>query len=65
MGEIKNPPSRYETLYTQIQNFYNDYIDFNVLVLMCNGSYNSFSDDFNSLRSDILKDYNKIQQYFS
>lgn len=65
MGKIKNPPSKYEALYTQTQNLYDDYMELNMLVLLCNGSCKSFSEDFDTIRSNIIKDYHKLQQYFS
>lgn len=63
MKEMVNPPEGYEEAYKALKDLYDSYLSFSNIVLNCNGSLNSFSDDFSEADKDILKKYNAAELY--
>ena len=63
MKEMVNPPEGYEEAYKTLKDLYDSYLSFSNIVLNCNGSLESFSDDFIEADKDILKKYNAAELY--
>ena len=63
MKEMVNPPEGYEEAYKTLKDLYDSYISFSNIVLECNGSLESFSNDFSEADKDILKKYNTAELY--
>lgn len=63
MKEMVNSPEGYEEAYKALKDLYDSYLSFSNIVLNCNGSLNSFSDDFSEADKDILKKYYAAELY--
>lgn len=63
MKEMVNPPEGYEEAYKTLKDLYDSYLSFSNIVLNCNGSLESFSNDFSEADEDILKKYNAAELY--
>lgn len=63
MKEMVNPPEGYEEAYKTLKDLYDSYLSFSNIVLECNGSLESFSNDFSEADKDILKKYNTAELY--
>lgn len=61
--EMVNPPEGYEEPYKALKDLYDSYLSFSNIVLNCNGSLESFSNDFSEADKDILKKYNAAELY--
>lgn len=65
MKKLKNPPKKYEDAYAKLKLFYEDYISFVTFVIDCDGSYNSFTENFDNYDEKIADDYLKMCIYFN
>lgn len=63
MKELKNPPQEYEEAYETIKGFYDAYLEFTNLILNPNGSYQTFTNNFNEMDSEVVKYYNSMEIY--
>ena len=63
MKEIVTPPEGYGEAYKALKDLYDSYLSFSNIVLNCNGSLESFSNDFNEADEDILKKYYTAELY--
>ena len=63
MKEMVNPPEGYEEAYKALKDLYDSYLSFSNIVLNCNGSLESFSNDFSEADKDILKKYYTAELY--
>ena len=63
MKEMVNPPEGYEEAYKALKDLYESYLSFSNIVLNCNGSLESFSNDFSEADEDILKKYYMAELY--
>ena len=65
-NEMKNmltPPEGYENAFKALENMYNSYITFTNIVLDCNGSLESFSNDFGEADEDLIQKYHSAELY--
>lgn len=65
MNRLRNPPEGQEAVYEAITECYNDYLNLTQLVLTMQGSYNSFSADYNEYDSDLYKSIMTLATYIS
>ncbi len=63
MKKILNPPKGYENAFKALEKMYNSYIKLTDEVLKCNGSLESFSDDFNENDEKFIDHYNWAELY--
>ena len=63
MKEMVTPPEGYGEVYKALKDLYDSYLSFSNIVLNCNGSLESFSNDFNEADEDILKKYYTAELY--
>ena len=64
MKEMLNPPAGFENAFKALENMYNAYITFTNLILnYCEGSYQSFSDEFSNADDEIAKTYRAAELY--
>lgn len=63
MKSMLNPPDGFGDAYKALENMYNAYVTFTDIVLNCNGSLESFSNDFGDADEDILRKYKAAELY--
>ena len=63
MQELKNPPEEYTDAYKAVNSVYNSYIEFTQLIINPSGSYNSYTDDYYDIKSDLLERITKVEAY--
>lgn len=63
MKEMVNPPEGYEEAYKTLKDLYASYLSFSNIVLECNGSLESFSNDFSEADKDIIEKYYAAELY--
>ena len=63
MKGLKNPPEGYEGAYSLIKDFYSAYTTFTNLIIDPNGSFQTFSSNFNNADSEVLNQYNTMKLY--
>ena len=63
MKEMVIPPKGYEEAYKTLKDLYDSYLSFTNIVLNCNGSLESFSNDFSEADEDILNKYYMAELY--
>ena len=63
MKEMLNPPEGYENAFKALENLYNTYITFSNIVLKCNGSLESFSNEFGAADDDMIQKYHAAELY--
>ena len=63
MRNMVNPPEGYENAFTALESMYNSYITFTNTVLNCNGSLESFSNDFGEADEDLMHKYHSAELY--
>lgn len=59
MRKLKNPPQKYNELYSVIKALYEDYSKITKFVIDSKGSYNSFSENFNTYDNELAETYEK------
>lgn len=60
MKKLKNPPRKYEELYSEVKEVYDKYLKFTRFVIDSKGSYNSFSEGFNTYDTEFTEAYEKV-----
>lgn len=60
---LKNPPKEYEEAYGIMQDYYDNYFKLTNMVVHPKGSYNSFSEDFNTYDTKTVNAYDKMRIY--
>ncbi len=63
MKLMLEPPQGFENAFKALEGMYNSYIQFTNIVLRCDGSYNSFSEDFASADEDLSQKYHGTELY--
>ncbi len=63
MKKMLDPPERCENSMKALENMYNSYIAFTNVVLRCDGSLESFSNDFAEADQDLDKMYQSAELY--
>lgn len=63
MKEMLHPPEGYENAMKALENLYNSYLSFTNIVLRCNGSLESFSNDFGSADKEFNNYYLGAELY--
>ena len=63
MKDMTNPPEGYGDAYQALKEYYENYIDFYNTVINCEGSLNSFSDEFGETDSALAKKFNSVELY--
>lgn len=63
MKKMLNPPIGFENAYKALENMYNAYIRFTDVVLKCDGSLESFSDDFGEADDELIQKYRAAELY--
>ncbi len=63
MKEMLNPPEGYENAFKALESVYNAYISFTNIVLHCEGSLESFSNDFGEADEDFVDLYRGAELY--
>ena len=63
MKNMVAPPKGFENAFKALENLYNSYISFTNTVLHCEGSYNSFSEDFIKADDEFNKLFHSAELY--
>lgn len=63
MKGLKNPPAECEEAYDALKAYYDEYLKFTNIVIRCNGSYNSFSENFSNADNSTLDAFYAMKLY--
>ncbi|MCR4677539.1 MAG: hypothetical protein K5679_02160 [Lachnospiraceae bacterium] len=63
MKNMLNPPEGFESAFSALEAMYNSYISFTNIVLRCDGSLNSFSEDFSSADESLSQLFTAAELY--
>ena len=63
MKKMLNPPEGYENAFKALECMYNSYISFTNIVLSCEGSLESFSNDFGDADENLNEQYHGAELY--
>lgn len=63
MKNMLNPPEGFENAFSALEAMYNSYISFSNIVLRCEGSLNSFSEDFSSADESLSQMFTAAELY--
>ena len=63
MKEMLHPPEGYEYAFKALEGLYNAYISFTNIVLRCDGSLESFSNDFDNADEVLINSYHGAELY--
>lgn len=63
MKKMLNPPEGYENAFKALEAMYNAYISFTDIVIQCDGSLESFSNDFGEADEKLIEQYNAAELY--
>lgn len=63
MKKMLNPPEGYENAFKALESMYNSYISFTNIVLRCEGSLESFSNDFGDADETLNEQYHGAELY--
>ncbi len=63
MKNMLNSPKGYENAFTALESMYNSYITFTNIVLNCDGSLESFSNDFVEAGENLMLKYHSAELY--
>lgn len=63
MKNMLNPPEGYENAFKALESMYNSYITFTNIVLRCDGSLESFSNDFGEADAKLIELYHGAELY--
>ena len=61
LGKLKNPPEKFEDAYDEFKELYYAYSDYVDFVILCNGSYNTYTEDLSKKRSALIENYREIK----
>lgn len=65
MKELKDPPKKYEDAYEALKTYYDNYMKFTDIVIKCDGSLNSFSEEFGEYDEKTVDCFNKMCFYLN
>ncbi len=63
MKNMLNPPEGYENAFKALESLYNSYITFTNIVIRCDGSLESFSNDFAEADDKLIELYHGAELY--
>lgn len=63
MKNMLNPPEGFENAFSALEAMYNSYISFTNIVLRCEGSLNSFSEDFSGADESLSQLFTAAELY--
>jgi hypothetical protein len=63
MKSMLNPPEGYENAFKALESMYNSYISFTNIVIRCDGSLESFSNDFSEADEKLIELYHGAELY--
>ena len=63
MKDMVNPPKECENAFKALESMYNSYITFTNIVLNCDGSLESFSNDFGEADEDLIHNFHSAELY--
>lgn len=63
MKDMKNPPKEWEEAYSDLKDYYDDYLTLTNLCTNPSGSLTTYSSNFSTADSDALNGYNKMKTY--
>lgn len=63
MKEMKNPPEEWKDAYSDLKDYYDDYLTLTNLCTNPSGSLQTYTTNFNNADTDALNGYNKVQSY--
>lgn len=61
LGNLKNPPEKFEDAYDEFKELYYAYSDYVDFVLSCKGSYNTYTENISKKSSALMKSYREIK----
>ena len=61
LGKLKNPPEKFEDAYDEFKELYYVYSDYVDFVILCNGSYNTYTEDLSKKSSALMESYREIK----
>ncbi len=61
LGKLKNPPEKLEDAYDEFKELYYAYSDYADFVILCKGSYNTYTDDLAKKSSALMESYREIK----
>lgn len=64
MKKLRNPPKEYEEAYSVLKDLYDNYSKLMSIVITPTGSFNTFSEDFNTYDNALADSYGKMILYF-
>lgn len=65
MKRLKNPPKKYEEAYAVLKEYYDHYMKMTKTVISPAGSFNTFSEEFNTYDNDVVNSYEKMKLYLN
>lgn len=63
MKELTDPPKKYKEAYQALKEYYDNYMKFTDTVISCDGSLNSFSEEFGDYDDKTVDAFNKMTFY--
>ena len=60
-GKLKNPPEKFEDAYDDFKELYYAYSNYVDFVILCNGSYNTYTEDLSKKSSALMESYREIK----
>ena len=61
LGKLKNPPEKFEDAYDEFKELYYAYSDYVDFVILCKGSYNTYTEDLSKKSSALMESYREIK----
>ena len=61
LGKLKNPPEKFEDAYDEFKELYYVYSDYVGFVILCKGSYNTYTEDLSKKSSALMESYREIK----
>ena len=61
LGKLKNPPEKFEDAYDEFKELYYAYSDYVDFVILCKGSYNTYTEDLSKKSSALMENYREIK----
>ena len=61
LGKLKNPPEKFEDAYDEFKELYYAYSDYVDFVILCKGSYNTYTEDLSKKSSTLMESYREIK----
>ncbi len=65
MKKLRNPPTRYREAYSELKNYYDNYLQLTNAVINPTGSLNTFSENFKTYDTNTANAYEKMLFYFN